>query len=256
MIGTMLRTTCLRALACACLVLTSAAGCARPPMNNDALSNPDFSNPELAPLAEAVRRGDAPEIRRQLERVPADTPGSDGNTLLVAAIRAGNLASVEALLEGGADANRVDARGDTPVHAAAFEGKADILRTVLAHGGDVDARNANTGATALMQALLSPDRDQYAVLLDAGADPKTADRNGDTALHVAARTNHGAAILRLLAKGAMPEAKNSGGATFQDYYFGYRRELLNDRARQERRDIVAWLRQHNVPLQANVEADY
>ena len=58
------------------------------------------------------------------------------------------------------------------------------------------------------------------MLLDAGADCRSADKNGDTALHVAARTNAGAAILRLLEKGALAGVENSGGATFQDYYFG------------------------------------
>ena len=92
------------AILIASLVCGSAA-CAREPtpMNHDA-----FSNPELAPLADAVRRGDAPEIRRQLERVPADTPGSDGDTLLMEAIRQGKKSSVEALLEGGADPNRAN----------------------------------------------------------------------------------------------------------------------------------------------------
>ncbi len=220
-------------------------------MNNDA-----FSSPELSPLADAVRRGDAVEIRRQLESVPADSPGRDGDTLLMAAIRNGRLASVEALLEGGADPDRANARGETPVLAAAFSDDPDILRAVLQHGGAVDARNARTGATPLMQALLSPNAEQYEVLLDAGADPNLADLNDDAPLHVAARTNAGGAILKLLEKGAMPAAKNSGGATFQSYYFGYKREVLNEEALSERREIVAWLKRHNVPLEANVEADY
>lgn len=218
------------------------------------MSNDAFSNPELAPLADAVRRGDAGEIRRQLERVPADTPGSDGGTLLFEAIRLGRLPSVEALLDGGADPNRRNAAGDTAVHVAAFEGDAAILRAVLAHGGDTDARNPITGATPLQQALLSPDANQYKVLLDAGADPNLADNNGDTALHVAARTNAGGAILALLGKGARPLAENSGGASFQSYYFSYRREVLNTRALEERRQVVAWLKSHGVPLEAVVDA--
>src|SRR5690606_4687712 len=134
------------------LFLCLAAGCARPSMSNEA-----FSSPELGPLADAVDRGDAAEIRRQLERIDADAPGSDGSTLLMAAIRQGRAASVEALLAGGADPNRVDARGETPVHAAAFSGKPELLRLVLAHGGAAGARNPNTGATPLVQALLSPE---------------------------------------------------------------------------------------------------
>ncbi len=219
------------------------------------MSNDAFSSPDLSALADAVQRDDAAEVRRQLERIDADTPGNDGSTLLMAAIKQGRKASAEALLEGGADPNRADPSGETPVHAAAFSGNADLLRTVLAHGGDADARNPHTGATPLMQALLSPDAKQYAVLLEAGADPNLADHNGDTPLHVAARTNHGGAILALLQAGASPLAKNGGGASFQSYYFGYNRAILNDRALAERKAVVAWLKANGVPLEANVPAD-
>ena len=132
----------------------------------------------------------------------------------------------------------------------------DILRAVIARGGDVDAVNPHTGATPLVQALLSPTAGQAEVLLDAGADPNRADRNGDTPLHVAGRTNGGAAILALLRKGARPQAENSRGATFQSEYFGFPANLLNDRARAERREIIAWLKAHGVPLEANVQATY
>lgn len=229
------------------LLLCLASGCARPSMNND-----PFSNPELAPLADAVSRGDAAEIRRQLTQVEADAPGSDGSTLLLRAIEQGQVASVEALLQGGADPDRPGPRGDTAVHAAAFSGKPEVLRAVLAGGGDANVRNPATGATPLVSALLSPNASQYAVLLEAGADPDLADNNGDTPLHVAARTNHGRALLDLLARGASPLAKNSGGASFQSYYFGYNRAVLNDRALADRKAVVAWLRTNGVPLEANV----
>lgn len=214
------------------------------------MSNDPFSNPAIAPLADAVRRGDTQEIGRLLERIDPDTPGSDGSTLLHEAIRRGRPGSVEALLAGGADPNRGNARGDTAVHAAAFSGDAALLRTLLAHGGDANARNPETGATPLVNALLSPDARQYEVLLEAGADPNLADHNHDTPLHVAARTNAGGAILKLLEKGALPLAENAGGATFQTYYFSYRREILNDRALEERRQVTAWLKANGVPLEA------
>lgn len=237
-------------LACA------TAACAREPkpMSNAAFPNDAFSNPDVAPLAQAVRQGDAAEIRRQLERVQADTPGSRGETLLVEAIRAGQADSVEALLEGGADPNRANARGETAVHAAAFSDNPEMLRLVLAHGGNPDARNAKTGETALMKALLSPNKTQYAALLDAGADPDLADANGGTPLMVAGRTNNGGAILRLLEKGASPLAEDSKGVSFQRYYFNYDRALLNEDARAQRRQVVAWLKANNVPLEAGVQA--
>lgn len=219
------------------------------------MSNDAFSSPEVAPLAAAVRAGDGAEVRRQAERVPVDTEGANGETLLFEAIRLRQRDSVEALLAAGADPGRANAAGDTPVHVAAFEGDPAVLQAVIAGGGDVDARNTQTGATPLVQALLSPNGGQYAVLLDAGADPNLPDRNGDLPLHVAARTNAGGAILALLDKGARPTATNSGGASFQAYYFSYRRQLLNDRAKQERHQVVAWLKAHGIPLEANVTAD-
>ncbi len=94
------------------------------------------------------------------------------------------------------------------------------------------------------------------VLLDAGADPNLADSNSDAPLHVAARINAGAAILALLQRGASALARNSLGATFQTYYFGYPRTALNLRALAERRDVVAWLTANSVPLEANVESGY
>jgi len=218
------------------------------------MSNDAFSSPELTPLADAVARGDAAEIRRQLETVDADAPGSDGSTLLISAIREGRVDSVRALLEGGADPNRAGPDGATPVHAAAFSGQPELLRLLLAHGGDPDARNARTGATPLVQALLSPQAGLYAVLLEAGADPSLASRSGDTPLHVAARTNNGAAILALLEHGAPPLAENSHGASFQRYYFGYNRAILNDRALAERKAVADWLEANGVPLEAAVDA--
>lgn len=228
-----------------------APGCARPSMSNDR-----FTNPDIAPLADAVARGDAAEIRRQLSSVDPDTPGNNGASLLVEAIGKARLESVQALLEGGADPNRPGTGGETPVHAAAFAQDPELLGAVLKHGGDPDVRNPQTGATPLASALLGQHPQQLRMLLEAGADPNLADRNDDAPLHVAARTNAGAAILALLKHGASPLARNSGGATFQDYYFAYGRGRLNARALDERREIVAWLKANAVPLGAGVEADY
>lgn len=220
------------------------------------MSNEPFTSPALAPLADAVRRGDAAEIRRQLQSVPADTPGADGSTLLMAAIVKGNADSTRALLDGGADPNRAGPDGKTPVHLAAFADNPELLRIVLAHGGKADALDTRTGATPLESALLGGNPTQLQILLDAGADPDHADRNGDTPLHVAARTNAGAALLKLLERGAHAQAKNSRGASFQSYYFKFPRNALNDRALSERRAVVAWLKTHNVPLEASVQDDY
>jgi ankyrin repeat protein len=233
------------------VLMACAAGCAREPMNRDR-----FDTPTLAPLARAVAEDDAAEVRRHLQGVDPDTPGADGATLLVEAIGQRKLASAKALLDGGADPNRPGGGGETPVHAAAFVDDPAFLKLVLEKGGDPNVANPVSGARPLLRAILGQNPAQVRMLLDAGADPNLADRNGDTPLHAAARTNAGAIILMLLDAGASPLAKNSGGATFQAYYFGFPRNVLNDRALAERRQVVAWLKAHQVPLEANVEAAY
>jgi uncharacterized protein len=230
-----------------------ASACAPQPMTDN---DDPFNSPSLAPLASAVAHGDAAEIRRQLAGIDPDTPGTDGATLLVEAIGKQNLVSVQTLLEAGADPNHPGGGGETPVHAAAFVEDPAFLQAVLARGGDPNVRNPVTGAPPLMRALLGQNPAQVKQLLDAGADPNLADRNHDAPLHVAARTNSGAAIMMLLEAGAAPQATNSGGASFQAYYFSFPRNVLNARALAERRQIVSWLKSHDIPLEATVEASY
>lgn len=194
---------------------------------------------------------------RQPMTTDPDTPGPDGCTLLVEAIGEQDLVSVQTLLDRGADPNRPGGGGETPVHAAAFVNDPAFLQAILAHGGDPNVRNPVTGGCPLEDALLSQNVAQHVkLLLKAGADPDLADRNHNVPLHTAARTNSGAAILLLLEAGAAPEAKNSGGASFQTYYFSIPRNALNARALAERRQIVAWLKAHDVPLDSMVEASY
>lgn len=234
------------------LLTASAAGCARPPMTAE-----PFTDTPISQLADAVAGGDTAAIRRQLEQGDdPQTRGSDGANLLVWAIDRELAGSVEALLEGGANPNYSDADGKTPVHAAAFADDTRMLRAVLAHGGNPDIRNGVTRATPLAAAVLSRNRETPKVLLDAGADPDLGDFNQDRPLHVAAVLNDGAAILLLLEHGASPTATNADGESFQRAYFNHPRALLNDRALAERRQIVAWLKANQVPLEANVEAGY
>lgn len=232
-----------RVLAAMLAVLITGCG-----MNND-----PFDKPEIAPLAAAVAAGDADEIRRQAQRLDVDSRGSNGATLLIEAIRNGKLASAQALLDSGANPDLADQDGQTAMHAAAFAADPAFLRAVLAHRGDPNARNPVTGATPLTAAILGLHPTQVKLLLDAGADPDLADHNRDAPIHSAARTNGGAILLQLLQAGADPMAKNSSGATFQDYYFGLSRNLLNARALDERRQVVAWLKAHQVPLHAGVD---
>lgn len=186
---------------------------------------------------------------------PLSTTSEELSATLQNALTTENLAEVEAVLAAGADPNWVDPGGKTAVHRAALADNLQILDIVLAHGGDPNARGL-AGTTPLDDAILARSHSLEKVerLLSAGADPNSVDLNGGTPLHTAARTNNGRAILTLLNAGASPLAQ-TGGNTFQTFYFGYARSILNDRALAERREVVDWLRQNGIPLEPHMEAE-
>jgi uncharacterized protein len=229
------------ALSCFCVA------CDPPPERNPAL----FSDTEAMPLAEAIADDDAESVRKHLrEGANPNTKGEYGTTLLQFAISCRSESSLEALLEGGANPNAPGDGADTAVHTAAITPDPVFLRLILENGGDPDARNGVTNGTPLAQVILFPDRadEQFRMLLDAGADVNAKNDLNDTPLHVAGRVNAGAKILTMLEAGADPRARNDSGATFQEYYFGYNEAILNDKAKRERKEIKAWLRENDVPI--------
>src|SRR5438445_10772213 len=159
-------------------------------------------------------------------------------TDLFSAIKGGDTAAVERLLEG----NRalVDTRDDSglsPLLAALYRGQDDIATAILRRGpkltvfeaaaaGDTervremverDPAQANgvapDGYSPLGLAAFFKRRDVVRYLLDAGADPRPASRNGGfTPLHSAVATDAGTAdveiVRMLLDKGADPNARS------------------------------------------------
>lgn len=113
-----------------------------------------------------------------------------------------------------------------------------------------DAHHGKTQATPLAGAAGPRTDAQFRMLLEHGADPNAADRSGNTPLHKAAMINAGAHVLLLLERGANPNAKNAQDATFQRYYFKTPAAVLSADAKRQREAVVAWLRAHDVPLEA------
>ena len=173
-----------------------------------------------------------------------NTQGEGGLTMLQWAVWNDKPQALSALLEAGADPNQVGEGGDSAIHTAAFSGNPDHLVALLATGGDPDIRGEITGSTPLDKAILNNTDEPVRILLKAGADPDILDRNSDGPMHTAARTNKGWAILLMLEHGADPEVQNSRGTSWQDFYWGYNPDILNDRARDERRAIIDWLDEH------------
>lgn len=79
-------------------------------------------------------------------------------------------AMVKKLLQAGANPNIVSSTGESPLMAAAQAGNADSVRSLLEHGADVNAKEKLRGQTALMWAVSQQHPDVVRVLLEHGAD--------------------------------------------------------------------------------------
>ena len=123
---------------------------------------------------------------------------------------------VPLLIEHGAEVNSHALLRRTPLHDACALGKPRTVAALLAKDASTHARN-NQGETPLMVAIVHRNQNTIAALTVAllahGADPNARSRDGDIALHRAARSGLSSTVQRLLEAGADPDAKGLWGYT-------------------------------------------
>lgn len=206
-----------------------------------------FADPNVAALADAALTRDA---TRAAELVRAGTSpnarGDRGVTPLQWMMLRKSHIGFGILLDLGADPARTGLDGDSAVHFAAKANDTAYLRMLLDRHIDVDPRNANTGRTPLMEALMGDRTVQVEMLRGAGARLDVSDHMGNTPLHVAAQIGASAEVLAFLEQGAPPHARNRQGKTFQTYVFMTPERVLTERARAERRAVADWLARHGI----------
>ncbi len=121
----------------------------------------------------------------------------DGLTALGVAAQNGKAKSLEALVVAGADVNKpVGQAGYSPLMLASLASSEDIARFLIAHGANVNAKNAG-GVTALMVAAANNTTRIGTLLLDSGADTNAKSEDGRTAVSIA-QSNNSEAMLKLL----------------------------------------------------------
>jgi ankyrin repeat protein len=185
-------------------------------------------------IFDAIASGSPSRVKRFLTLHPEAVADRNelGQRPLMAALYAGEPAVVEALLERGAVPDHFEAAalgdlgllgkqlrrsgrratayskdGFTALHYAAFFGQPEAARLLLEHGADVEAESRNEKlplARPLHSAVAGSRPLAVAtVLLDAGADPSSAQSGGWTPLHSAALHGDIALVQLLLSRGAL-----------------------------------------------------
>lgn len=122
-------------------------------------------------------------------------------------------AQLESIRTGGdINATYGDSNGNNALNYAAYEGDADLVRLLLAHGADLGVRN-NEGWDPIIFAVFKGRTECVRVLLEAGADANRRTPTGSTLLMVAAMFGHTDIIRALVSAGADLHATNPDGYT-------------------------------------------
>lgn len=229
-------------------MLMAGTACAR--QGSGSMTNSPFNGSSAAALADAAKAGDAATIKTLVAQgANPNAQGEKGMPVLQWAMLNQSRAGFEALLAAGANPEQGNDDGLTAVHLAAMADTTWWLEKLLARKHGPDTPNTVTQATPLMAALLAERKENADLLMKAGANPNATDRQGDTALHLAASINESGRVLQLLEAGANPNARNKQNVTFQRYLFMTPEKALNAGTRADRDRVRDWLRAHNVEIE-------
>jgi uncharacterized protein len=192
-------------------------------------------------MIEAAKKGDIGAVRRLATDDPAlcGFRAASGETPLMAALYRGHRGLVDTLVDLGAPldifaaaaigrADILEARmaerpeavneyafdGWTPLHLAAFFGHPSVAARLIDAGAAVNAVSRNSLRNQPLHAAIAGGYvDAALLLLERGADVRTADAGGHTPLHIAAEAGYAPVVTALLARGADPLAVDAEDKT-------------------------------------------
>lgn len=144
---------------------------------------------------------------------------SDGKTPLLEALKVNfkKFKIIQLFIQYKADINARDKEGRTPLHYAVdtnYE-NVEILELILKNHGDVHAQTYFNKFTPLLAAANkdSANPDVILLLLKYKSNINAKDYLGDTALHIAVKSNNLPLVKLLIENGANPSLKNKDGLT-------------------------------------------
>lgn len=210
-----------------------------------------FTSP-LLEIAAAIRNDDVETIKSLVRKTPGidlDDYGREKMTLLFWAVGHQHDRSVKALLELGADPNRLVGapHGEWSLVALASGGDNDAtFRHLITHGGDVNGRV--DGTPAIIKTVYARRFDRMRYLLDAGADIDVVDHQSKLSLTLfCAKLNLYEQVVYLLERGADHTFENNIGSSLP-YQVQKRKGQLNPEIEKWRAKVEQILVERGVEL--------
>ncbi|PWA60885.1 Ankyrin repeat-containing protein [Artemisia annua] len=165
-------------------------------------------------MASLVRNGSMDEMRDVLEKGDpswraVDAVDDEGQTLLHLAISQSRADLVQLLLEFEPDIEARGSSGVTPLEAASASGEGLIVELLLAHRASTERSESSTWGP-LHLAASAGHVDVLRLLLQKGANANMLTKDGNTALHLVVEERKRDCARLLLASGGQPNIRNSG----------------------------------------------
>jgi hypothetical protein len=149
----------------------------------------------LEMLLGAVQKGDAKAVRGWLDRgMDPNSVDSRGFSLLMLAARENRREVATVLLDRKANVNQRSAYGDTALMLASFKGNLDMARLLVARGAEVQ----HPGWSPIHYAAFEGKAELIRFLLEKGADRNAVAPNGYSPLMLAVLNKHLGAAQALL----------------------------------------------------------
>lgn len=159
------------------------------------------------PLMHAVRKRQPLMVAALMKAgATAEKTNKVGHSALTLAIDANDLAVLKALVDGKADIWNATAWGEPLIYYAALNTKGDVVRALLEVGAD---KLDSDGSKALARYARAGSQAAVLTLLLAGADPLHRAADGHTAFTLAAANGHVTILTELLNKHGTVEWKRS-----------------------------------------------
>ncbi len=129
--------------------------------------------------------------------------------------RCGDTVELEKMVSAGLPVNLCDSKGNSLLMLATYNGQAETASMLLNHGAEVERRNDH-GQTPLGGVAFKGNMAMVNLLLDAGADINADNGGGKTPLMFAAMFGHRQVVEYLLEQGANPDSQTVLGISAQN----------------------------------------